>query len=333
MNRILPLVVFPLLGGCFIHLKVTLNFLPSGRVERASDFATDTRSELEENYSLPRAGNWTADSVTKGNPTWHYTVREQFADFRKVTAVYVRKGGKPDRVSSSRPRFRVKKYFFFTDYEYREEFYDVADTARARASFRELRDRYRSSLEKRMGEEGFGAEAVGRASAGLGRWWDEMYEALRTGKKFDDMTDETVAGRLQALVADTGGMVSADRQRFLDRMNRLVKSVDEDFSPVADSLTARFAEEGIFGVYGIAPLSEYAFEVAVVLPGRIVASNGARAKDGSRWTFRNRDFFSKPYVLHARSRTFHPVNTIIASVGYLALVALIVAVRRRRMLG
>jgi len=360
MKKLLLLLIGPLIAGCFIHLNIKVNLFPDGRVARETDYATDTKSELEDVYLLPANGSWHCDTTEKG-AVWHYTVEENFPDYKKIVSAYVRKGKRPGDISSSRPHIRISRYFFFTDYEYREEFFDAADTTKAKAVFKKLCDIYTESLGRRMKQDAFSAEEVTKAKGWLGVWWNGFYQLLVTGKGMGGFEDKDLAQGLAAALYDTSRLTAGEKIRLGNRLEKLLKMVDEDISRQVDTQSVALDAEDIFGVYGIVPTSDYTFEVEIILPGSVIRTNGARVASNPRletsarlassdrfasnarlassvrlvssrvrWQFQNRDFFAQGYRLYAKTRVINFLNCALVGVVIIAGVAAVFFFGRRR---
>ncbi len=337
MKKIILFLLCPFIAGCFIHLNLKINLFPDGRVSRTVEYTTDSKAELAEQYLLPAPGTWRCDTTEKGNPIWHYTVEEKFPSYRKVVSAYIRKGKRPDHISSSRPEIKIRRYFLFTDYEYQEDFFDATDTLKAKEGFNRLRASYIESLMHRMQQDGFSDQEIIRAGTFLKYWWDDFFQAFWTGRELDGFESETLGRRLSTVLYDTSRMTSGEKKVVTERLEKVFRRVDDDVSQQADRLSDEWEANDIFGVYGIIPLAEYTFEVEVTLPGSIVGTNGTRltssarlASSRVRWQFQNRDFFAQRYSLYAKTRVINFLNCALVAIVIITGFAVVFFLRYRR---
>lgn len=340
------------LSGCVIKFTAMTKINPDGTGFRISTYSAEGETEKEElvtRYDLPGGGSWKSEMGSRqwGDSTYPYErhiyeVKRSFKDLNQLEPDYIRKGLKQGNVSNNSISLGIRRGILFTTYEYKETFRDSADERQVR-EFCEKQYNYildivskelESALPKFVEKNKVRAfldekyhpyfddfmtiflrTAYKGLSEGDNKEFEEKYEVL--GEKCNEENFSSyVADYIIAQNRD------ADRQTIAKKLKETYKKIEEELNPYWEKL-AESNYEDAFGVYGWPLFMSYPFEVSVIMPGKIVASNTKDIKkDVAKWTFSREDFFLKDYNLEAKSRRLNYVAIIAFVLGFVIVLIL-----------
>ncbi len=338
-------------GGCFINMTATTKINDNGSGFRITTYTADGATEKEEvlkDYLLPRGGEWRLNQYVKDSPPQHiYEVKRIFTGMDGLAPDNFRKGAKPGDTSANKFSLKIGRGIIFTTYEYEETYKDCTDAAK----IRKFSDNwYDHSLETaaREVERAFPKTVTKEKVKAL---LDARYRPyfdyflvsfISEGRKvFDEKNTQ-----FQARMADYERKYSAesfspfladyimsldktaDRNAVTEKLMAVHASIDKQLSDYSTALNERNYDDA-FGAYGWPVFMGYSFNVAVVMPGRIIESNAGKVvSNTAKWDFTNDDFLLREFTLRAKSRKLNP-----AGIGIIAAIlaaGLIAAYKRER---
>lgn len=336
------------LGGCEIKFTALTKINPNGSGFRITTYSADDaeKEELLTRYILPDGGNWKSEKYKTKNifgplEKHIYEVKRDFKDLNKLAPDYIRKGIRPQNISSNRILLKINKGAVFTTYEYEEIFRDTANERQVR----EFGERYYNHVLNlasknivtalpKLVEENKIKEFLNKtyrpdfdymldvfSKSGYKIFLEENNKELK--EKGDEFSKKFSEEGFTSIVA--GYIVNQNKnvnsEEVQNKLKEVHKKIEEEWASYFENLNKNNFDDAL-GVYGWAILVSYPFNVSVIMPGRIISANTKDIKlNTAKWIFSPEDFFLKEYKLEAKSRK---LNYFAVTVFALCLVAILI---------
>lgn len=307
-----------LAAGCKIEFAGISQVNDRGDITRTTTYRVENLSDKEEllrRYGVPEGGEWKEEKKVQSGKEeieYVYHITRKFPLKEQPSSDYVRFNETHTRFAKNRFEVKVKEGWFVRLYEYREQFEDVRDSQVGEDILEELLgtfvNTFKSPLESQwppeeiepMADEltSYYRNILGKTTAHI---LTDDSKARYDEKFWENLEQEISIEKAQAILLERFPAVAQDesKKELIGNALDAGKRAAEEYWNNEPRQTLFM--ESLQGVHGVHFLQTYPFTITLVMPGKILASNGSYGKGQIVWTFTEKEFDQE---LLATSRKF-----------------------------